>query len=259
MRSRHPLGTVVSDGEQREYFVRLPANFDPTKQYWLLAAIHGGGGNGRQWNLGRYWSIMQEMGLNAILVIPSLGTSARPDEFAFPSLGEGNVFIAMIEKLQATYWLRPKILLTGFSGGGNFVHRFTYQHPERVFATAAHSAGSWTTPDGRFLVKGLGEVIDAQTLAGGERIPESSRQGREHYLNDRAVSAGTRTVPPNAARVPFLVMCGTLDTERLDNAKEFARSLAAFGFPVETGWPQAPHDLTDDFLRRTVQFFVDLD
>jgi hypothetical protein len=50
-------------------------------------------------------------------------------------------------------------------------------------------------------------------------------------------------------------MCGTLDTERIDNAKEFARSLAAYGFPVETNWPEADHALTEDFIRRTVQFF----
>ena len=116
--------TVMSDGEEREYFVRLPANFDPTKQYWLLAVIHGGRGNGRQEHLGRYWPGVQEKGLNAILVTSSMRSPESGGSFAFPSQGEGRILVKMIEKLRATYQLRPRILLAGFSGGGNFVHRY---------------------------------------------------------------------------------------------------------------------------------------
>lgn len=217
-----------------------------------MAVIHGGGGNGRQPGLGRYGPVLHEAGLAAILVTPSFNNDVST---WFPALGEGDVFLAMIEKLRTTYLLYPKILLAGFSGGGNFVHRFTHQHAALVLACAAQSAGSWTTPDGRFLVKGLGEVRDARTLASGQPISESSRPGREQYLNNDAARAGTRKLPPDTLRVPFLVMCGTRDTERIDNAREFARSLAAHGFPVETGWPEAGHTLTMDFIRRTVQFF----
>ncbi|KAK9234061.1 hypothetical protein V1525DRAFT_414306 [Lipomyces kononenkoae] len=40
-----------------------------------------------------------------------------------------------------------KVLLTGFSGGGQFVHRFTYLHPERLLAVNVGAPGSVTYLD----------------------------------------------------------------------------------------------------------------
>jgi poly(3-hydroxybutyrate) depolymerase len=244
--------TIVSGGEEREYFVRLPAAFDSGRQYWLMIVVHGAGGSGKDANLGRYWSPIQEAGINAILVTPSFKNDMTT---WFPSLGEGDVLIQMIDRLRTTYPLFPKILIAGFSGGANFVHRFTFEHASMVSAAVAYAAGSWTTPDGRFLVKGLGEVRDARTFANGQPIPTSMLPGREHYLNEVAVTTGIRRLPPGTPPVPFLVMCGTRDVERIDNAKAFARSLSDHGFPLETDWPDASHELTPDVIQRTIKFF----
>lgn len=41
-----------------------------------------------------------------------------------------------------------KIHLFGYSGGGQFVHRYAFAHPERVTAIAIGAAGWYTFPDG---------------------------------------------------------------------------------------------------------------
>jgi len=57
--------------------------------------------------------------------------------------------------------LRSMILLTGYSRGGQFAHRFALAHPSQVEAVGPFASGTWTTPGGRFLVEGLDEVRNA--------------------------------------------------------------------------------------------------
>lgn len=40
-----------------------------------------------------------------------------------------------------------RVLLTGFSAGGQFTHRYAWLHPDRVQGLAAGGAGSWAFPD----------------------------------------------------------------------------------------------------------------
>ncbi len=240
--------TVMIDGAKRSYDVWLPSNFDKQETYWLMIAGFG--------PVERYWALLEQAELRAILVKPKFQLQNVPRaRMAFPSRGEGGAILKMIEHLRASHRVHSKVLLTGFSGGANFAHRFAFQHSEVVLACAPYAPGSWSTPDGRFLVYGIGEVRDARTFANGDPIPATQRAGRGHYLNDWAVKAGKQIAPPAAKKVPFLVMCGSQDTERLGNAKEFAQSLESAGFQVETAWPDTDHELTMDVQRRIVTFF----
>ena len=242
------LKTVMVDGKERTFHMLLPPDFDANETYWLMVTAFG--------RVERYWPLLKETELRAILVSPSFQFENVPRYYmAFPSLGEGEAILKIVEHLRASYRLQSKFLLTGFSGGANFAHRFAFQHPDVVLACAPYAAGSWSTPDERFLVKGVGEVRNATTYANGEPIPEERRRGREHYLNEGAVTAGKQKPLAGANKVPFLVMCGTEDTERLQNAKDFAQSLTAAGFRVETAWPKAGHNLTVDVERQVVEFF----
>jgi poly(3-hydroxybutyrate) depolymerase len=51
-----------------------------------------------------------------------------------------------------------KIFLMGFSGGGQFAHRFLYIHPERIAAISIGSPGSVTQLDQQLWPKGVNDV-----------------------------------------------------------------------------------------------------
>ena len=68
----------------------------------------------------------------------------------------------------------------------------------------------------------------------------------------------------SATKIPFLVMCGTLDP-RIDISKQFASSLQAHGYEVKFQWPQTPHGGRQEypeefskFCTGAVSFFVEV-
>ena len=256
--------TLSYHGVEREYFVSLPPGFDGAKPYWLLAVV--GGVNGRTFFLARgISSAVAESGFEAIVVSPSF-----PDEdlnaIRFPALGEGDFLEEVVKALRAEYPLRPRLLVTGYSRGGQFAHRFALAHPELVEAVAPLASGTWTTPDGRLLVEELGEVKDPHAfLSRGENantVPDRLRD----LFEPRVAAVAASKASAASTRIPFLVMCGTLDS-RLPIAEEFARSLQGAGYQVEVEWPRTPHSCSGTnpcpeyaaefrlYSRKTVEFF----
>jgi pimeloyl-ACP methyl ester carboxylesterase len=261
--------TITVGGSQREYFLGLPPNVDRTKPYWALVVVHGAGQHGRipfpNTGMARFAA---ELGLEAIVVSPSFSN----DDYnanRFPSLGEAEFLDAILKQLRTEYALRPKILLTGYSRGGQFTHRYALAHPERVAAAAPLASGTWTTPDGRFLVEGIGEVRNARAFLTDStnlsKVPDNLRD----LFDPRVPAVAEARAAAGAREVPYLVMCGTLD-ERLPIAKEFVRSLESLGYRVSAEWPQSPHGCDnaacwqqhrsefEKYLRRTVEFFRDV-
>lgn len=92
-----------------------------------------------------------------------------------------------------------RISLFGFSGGGQFAHRYTMAYPERVAACAVASAGWYTFPDPkRPFPFGLADD--------GNGSAEAFRFDEERFL-----------------RVPMLVLVGEQDTERDDTFRTSGR------------------------------------
>ncbi len=239
--SSEPIRRVIEfGGVEREYYVRLPANFVEGKTYWPLVVVHGGGGNGRSYFLASgIRSVADEIGLEAIVISPSFSNTDFPAS-RFPVLGEGAFLKSVLEDLRGQYALQPKILLTGYSRGGQFTHRFAFANPALVKAVAPFSAGTWTTPAGRLLVDSFGEVKDPKSfLSSPEKAELVPERLRDLFAPRVAEIAGMKP-NPGAKSIPFLVMCGSLDT-RFEIAQEFARSAAGTGFNIETEWPRTPH------------------
>lgn len=262
---RDPIARSVEfNGAQRQYYVRLPANFDARKKYWLLATVHGGGGDGRRHFLATgVRQAADDAGLNSIVVSP---TFSKNDVLAsrFPSLGEGDFLVCVVNDMRRRFNLHPKILLTGYSRGGQFCHRFALDHPDLVQAAAPSSAGTWTTPQGSLLIESIGEVDDPATfLSNPENRSLAPERLRDLFTPRVARVAGRRPTPPRQ-RVPFLVMCGSLDS-RFEIAQQFVDHLEKAGYRVESRWPKTPHGGRDDDQYRTeflkysyhaVEFFV---
>lgn len=232
--------TFDYQGVQRTYFVALPIDHDPESTYWPLVVVHGGGGKADK---NKYAAAMRrladEAGLPTIVIQPQFITEDKQVS-RFPSLGEDAFLLAVLEKVRAEFKLHGKILLNGYSMGGQFTHRFALAHPNVVQACAPFAAGTWTTPDGRLLIEEYGEVADPKaflsTAENSARIPERLRD----LFDPRVAGVAGLKAAEGAERVPYLVMCGTLDT-RLSIAQDFATALKASGYRVETEWPRTPH------------------
>jgi pimeloyl-ACP methyl ester carboxylesterase len=80
------------------------------------------------------------------------------------------------------------LYLFGYSGGGQFVHRYTLAHPERVAAVAIGAAGWYTFPD------------ESQDYPWG--------------IRETAALPGARFDPESFLRVPACVLVGENDTRR---------------------------------------------
>jgi pimeloyl-ACP methyl ester carboxylesterase len=225
---------------QRSYFVALPADYNPEVIYWPLIMVHGGGGNAAE---NKYATAMRrladEAALPAIVIQPQFITEDKQVS-RFPSLGEDAFLLAVLEKVRAEFKVHDRILLNGYSMGGQFTHRFALAHPDLVQACAPFAAGTWTTPDGRLLIEEYGEVADPKTFLS---VPENAAKVPERLrdlFDPRVAGSAGLKAAEGAERVPYLVMCGTLDT-RLSIAKEFAAALKTSGYRVETECPRTPH------------------
>jgi pimeloyl-ACP methyl ester carboxylesterase len=173
--------------------------------------VHGAGQHGRiPFPNAAMARFAADLGLDAIVVSPSF---SNDDDNAsrFPSLGEGEFLDQVLRQLRKEYALQPKILLTGYSRGGQFAHRYALAHPDRDAAVAPLASGTWTTPDGRFLVEGIGEVRNARSfLADSEnasKVPDNLR----NLFQPRVAAVAETRAAAGAREVPYLVMCGTLD------------------------------------------------
>ena len=136
---------------ERECFIWLPKNFDRSKTYWPLIVVHGGGqiNNGLNfWMTRPIRRIANKLGLQAIVISPSFNLK-DPVAQQYPAGADGQFLKVLLNQLRKTYFLHPRILLTGYSRGAQFSHRFALRKPDLVAACAPFASGAWTTPDGR--------------------------------------------------------------------------------------------------------------
>ena len=253
-------------GASREYFVQLPEEFDSKETYWLLVSVHGGGGNGRSHFLANGLADeVRESGFDAIVVSPSFSN----EDFQasrFPDLGEGEFLIRVIKDLHTRYSLHDKILLTGYSRGGQFSHRFAFSNPELVKASAPCAAGTWTTPDGKLLIESVGTIDDPATYLANPDNGATAPERLQGIFTERVAKVAGLLPEPGAELIPFLVMCGSLDS-RFGPSKQFSKSLKESGFQVETEWPRTPHGSREKeefatefqkYPKRILEFFEEI-
>lgn len=142
--------------------------------------------------------------VNTLLVFP---TYTPPYQFVTDGLDrELLAEVGTFTRQHSVY--HQKMCLYGFSAGAQFVHRFTYAHPDRVACCAALSAGSWTYPDGTY--------SDHPSRPGYLLTPP--------YNTTEVRRISRRKAKPGIERVRWIVGCGRQD-ERYDRTRAFHTSL----------------------------------
>lgn len=252
------------DGIEREYFIWRPDEYDSDRRHWLIVTVHGGGGNGRTHFLAQGVRRAGDgRGFDAIVISPNF-SNVDTNASRFPSLGEGAFLTAVLEELRKSFPVREKIFLTGYSRGAQFSHRFAYQHPDTVAAVAPFASGTWTTPNGHLLIETYGEIEVPKNFRGDEKKAERIPARRANLFDPRVAEAAVVRPRPGANSIPFLVMCGSLDS-RFSIAQQYTETLRLKGYQVEADWPRTPHGSKSDvrykeafekYSTRAVAFFM---
>jgi pimeloyl-ACP methyl ester carboxylesterase len=149
--AQQPCGTVVlctlAHDPAQQYFLYMPhsaSNHAP-----LFVTVHGVSRNAKE-HARRFAPFAERYGV--VLVAPLFPPERFPD---YQQLGRNGhslradaVLDAIVAEVGAlTGANTDKLFLFGYSGGGQFVHRYTLAHPERVAKVAVGAAGWYTFPD----------------------------------------------------------------------------------------------------------------
>lgn len=158
LKGKNVLTTKI-DGDNRQYIVQLPSNYDPKNKYPAVMMLHGSSGNGEKfWNISGW----KEVGdtANIITVYPSSweyciietnGTLKTTKWNASGSFGycpgevprdDEKFFSVIIDEITAKFSVDPKrIYLVGFSNGGSMASKCMVTMSDK-FAAICSNAGS---------------------------------------------------------------------------------------------------------------------
>jgi len=132
-----------------------------------------------------------------VLIAPRYTENNYPDFQRLGRRGRGQrADIALIKLLDSLPYrsVRDGVFLFGYSGGGQFTHRFSMAHPEKVKAAIVAAPGWYTMPNTK--------ISYPYGLRIGGSLP------------------GVRFQPDRFIHVPTLVVVGEQDTLRDDNLRK---------------------------------------
>lgn len=192
LRDRPAPGALVRvrlTGEPRQlYYIYRPRTALPAAP--LVIAVHGISRNARR-HAQRLAPLAERYG--AVLVAPLFDQERFPDYQRLGRAGRGERADQMLERIIAEVEASTgadghRVYLFGFSGGGQFVHRFAMAYPARVASYVVGAAGWYTFPD--------------ETIA----FPRGTRI--RHCLQDLCFDAD------QYLKVPALVLVGERDVRK---------------------------------------------
>ncbi|MFO0688298.1 MAG: hypothetical protein U0900_06295 [Myxococcota bacterium] len=172
------------------YHAFVPEQAVRTGRAALVVAVHGISRNALE-QMASFSALAAERGF--VLMAPCFDTPADEDYQRLGRRGRGRRADLALDDAIRRLGEERKIelgarYLFGYSGGGQFVHRYLMSHPERVTAAVVAAAGWYTMPD--------------------------ATQAYPHGLRVGGALAGVRMEPASFLRVPLLVAVGELDVDR---------------------------------------------
>jgi poly(3-hydroxybutyrate) depolymerase len=138
--------TLADDGDFR-YFIYVPTQL--AERAAMFVSIHGISRNAQE-HAKRYAKLAEEYGV--ILVAPLFTAERFPDYQRLGRSAKGDRADLMLARVidevaQRTGARNDKVYMFGYSGGGQFVHRYAMAYPDRVAGYVVGAAGWYTFPD----------------------------------------------------------------------------------------------------------------
>jgi predicted esterase len=240
--------------QNREYTVHLPPDPESRQPLTVLVALHGMGGNGSDFSR----KLIEHPDRRGwLLVAPSIKYRdwRDPEEVRRDGAEYLPALKATLEELprQTGLALRERVLLYGFSRGGQAAHRFAFMYPEASRGVAALSSGTYTLPK-KQIQRGADEAL--------LRFPYGVAD-LEQYI-------GKPFDPAAVRQVGFWLGVGANDnlasdlprqwdayigSTRVERARAFSRALEEMGANAELAiFPNASHEVTDEMRAQAVAF-----
>lgn len=219
--------SVKAGTAKYRYQVFIPRDYSRTKKWPVILALHGGGEYGsdgfRQTNVGIATAIRRnEERFPAIVIFPQSKADGTPGW----QLEGGKAALAALDKTIREFRGDPKrVILTGYSAGGNGSWFLASQYPERFAA----------------LVVVCGFVSQFRSPSNGIVYPAISSE------NDVFAAVAKRV-----SSIPIQIFHGALDDiVKPDESRKMAAKLNALGADISyTELPKANHNAWDPAYER---------
>jgi pimeloyl-ACP methyl ester carboxylesterase len=160
------------------YTSYIPKNYFDLSSIRLLVLIHGSSRNHCKLQ-SRFEDYARENNIALLSPLFARGVSDCNDPDNYKNIDchgirYDEVLLQMLDQVKQRYpkVVTDKVLMHGFSGGGQFGHRFAYLHPERLAALSCGAPGHITLPDNKFdfplgtrnLKERFGIALDVEAL-----------------------------------------------------------------------------------------------
>ncbi|GAA3742896.1 pimeloyl-ACP methyl ester carboxylesterase [Spinactinospora alkalitolerans] len=150
-----PTTMFASRADQRfSYCLYVPEDYDEdgTDVYPLVVLVHGTGRDAQSYrDAFAGFARTHRCIVFAPLFPAGIGTPGELHNYKYLRYGDIRfdlLLLAMLEEVAESYRVgTARFLLTGFSGGGHFTHRFLYTHPDRLLGASVGAPGVVTLPD----------------------------------------------------------------------------------------------------------------
>jgi predicted esterase len=211
-----------------DLFVYVPSNAVQFQPVQILVAMHGMGSDGATFCQGLLATAERN---GWIVVAPTFKYQdyRNPDLVLEDDLAFLPRLKAMLDTIPGRTGLatRDKVLLYGFSRGGQAVHRFATLYPERTLAVAAISAGSYTLPLQTTMING--RAMTVQMPYGVANMQANLGFAFNYDAFKRVafrISVGANDSNPNDTPRAWDPLLGTTRPER---AQTYAKALQDIG------------------------------
>lgn len=237
-----------------DLYVYVPTNASRQGPLQILVAMHGMGDNGPNF----CQNLLATADRNGwIIVAPTFKYQdyKNPDLVVQDDITFLPRLLTMIDSIPGRTGLatRNKVLLYGFSRGGQAVHRFATLFPERTAGVAAISAGSYTLPLQTMLVNGRSQALPLPYGVANLRSKLGYDFNYDAFKQTPfRISVGgndTNTADTPRAWDPYI------GTTRPDRAAAYARTLQNIGVDAKlVVYPGVGHQVTQQMQDENLAF-----
>ncbi|MBE1559335.1 hypothetical protein [Nonomuraea africana] len=257
---RTPFFACQAD-QRFSYCLYVPEDYDErgAKRYDLVVLVHGTDRTAGEYR-DRFAAYCDEHDCIALapLFPAGIGEPGELHDYKFIDYGGirfDRILLSMVDEVAAKYRLSgPRMKLHGFSGGGQFAHRFLYLHPGRLSAVSIGAPGLVTLLDPRWpWWAGIGDF--GQRLGAELDLGAMRGVAVQMIIGDEDTDTWEITVTEKDAL--WVEGADAAGATRLDRLESLRRSFEQAGVPVRLDVvPGAAHngfavlDTVRDFFGR---------